>query len=84
MKKSKWIWGACIVILGYLVVSCNNDTEQEANNEQVLNAGNVNFLLREAPFESITEVDTRSLSVMKDTVDVNSGLEAEVMNLIRQ
>ena len=46
MKKGKWIWGACIVILGYLLVSCNNDTEQEANNEQVLNAGNVNFLLR--------------------------------------
>lgn len=78
MKKGKWIWGACIVILGYLLVSCNNDTEQEANNEQVLNAGNVNFLLREAPFESITEVDTRSLSVMRDTVDVNGGLEAEV------
>ena len=78
MKKNKWIWCVCSVVLGCLVISCNNDTEQEANNEQVLNGGNVNFLLREAPFEPITEVDTRSLSVMKDTVDVDGRLEAEV------
>lgn len=78
MRRNKLTITVGLLFWGWLAVSCSNDTDQEIQNNQVINAGNVSFSLREESFESAVEIDTRAISTIRDTVDIGNGLEAEV------